>query len=78
MSAGLKPEGRKKLTKAAETQGCPKEFTPQGAPPSDDESVPTPNGPNCAAPEVGSLSAACQFAISACGFTAFTLMGRLR
>src|SRR5262250_2872375 len=53
--AGFNPPGRKKLTRAADTQGCPPDPTPHGAAP-----APTNNGPPEAF-EVESVSAACQF-----------------
>src|SRR5713226_1362813 len=70
ISAGLNPDGRKKLTSAAEIQ--------VGLRGSQGTLEPTPRGPNVAAPERGSLRAACQLAIRNCGFTAFTLIGRFR
>src|SRR5271165_189000 len=71
-SDGFSPEGRKKLARAAETQGWPPGLTPQGAAPE-----PTARGPPEAA-EVGSVRAACQFRTSQSPRGALALMGRFR
>src|SRR5271157_1739595 len=71
----LMPPGRKKLVNAGETQGNPLfGLIPQNCAPG---ASPTASGP-WEAPELGSLKAACQFAIKRSPRTVLALMGWLR